>query len=99
MSSVRRERIRKLGRVRFIWLFGVCCWGLPFGLAFVVPFGLPGLFLVHWLHGQSHFEASGIWWCLVVPMLISAVGGYEWGSRMWAALYASPPEASSHPST
>ena len=93
MSSLRRERIRRAGRARFILLYGVCGFGLLFGSAMALLFGLPAFFVVRLLHG--HFEPFSVWWCFVLPVALGMVAGFQWGGRMWEALFTS----SSHPST
>ncbi|MDR3401886.1 MAG: hypothetical protein P4L99_05240 [Chthoniobacter sp.] len=98
MSSRRRERIRRLGRTRFILLYGVCGWGLPFGLVMATIMGLPAFLLLRVLNVQV--DPSHFWLYLIFPILISAVGGFQWGRGMWDVLFEPlPPTSSSSSST
>ena len=103
MSGSRRLRIQKLGRTKFILLYGVCGWGLLtgllFGLAMEFTLGLPAFLLLHWLGVPA--AALDPWSLVVFPMGLSivgfAIGGFQWGSAMWEVVSSSPQSPSSTP--
>jgi hypothetical protein len=67
----RWEKLRKMGRTRFIWLYGVLAWGVSVG--------------VMWALGMT--AANGDWERLPVTLGIALVGfpigGYFFGALMW----------------
>jgi len=91
MNESRRQRIRRGGRIRFILLYGVCGWGLLFGLAFAIFLVLPAFLLMRWLGPpMGPWDA---WLCFGIPMLLSAIGGFKWGSGMWEVFGEQPPDS------
>lgn len=54
---------------------------LPLGFSYLVTFGIPPLLFVQVLYGQLFYTSSvlvGVFWILVVPLLIAAYGALYW---------------------
>lgn len=65
------ERTRQKVRRRFIWLFGVCGWGLSVGVLWSVAFW-------YLMIPQPTF-----WLVLPLAVVGFSFGGYLWGAAMW----------------
>ncbi len=72
------KRIRAGGKARFIWFYGVMCFGLPCAILFAVAFQIV-------MHGfsLSIFVADNFLTLLIVSLVLWPVGGYVWGVLMW----------------
>lgn len=68
----RWERIGIGGRKRFVWLYGVCGWGLSFGCLATIILAID---LVSRRHPVPVIA--------VLPLLLGPVGGFILGSIMW----------------
>ena len=69
--ATRRERIRKMGKLRYILVFGVLGFGLAFGLAITVP---------------DFISRDSFKWAYELPTLVflSIVCGWFQGVRNWS---------------
>jgi hypothetical protein len=69
------ERTRRLGRTRFVWLYGVCGVGLAFGCLSAA------MQLAERHHPTPELLA-------VVALAFGPVAGYIWGRILWAGMEA-----------
>lgn len=67
----RWERTRRMGRRRYVWLVGVCGWGLSVGALWSVAF-------CYYVDAPLPF-----WAVLPVALVGFSVGGYVWGAVTW----------------
>ena len=77
IRAIRRERIKKMGKLRYIVIFGVLGFGLTFGLAITTAD----------LYRHDSFS-----WGFEVGRLLflSALAGWFHGARSWNAAYREP---------
>ncbi len=75
--AIRRERIKKMGKFRYIVIFGVLGFGLAFGL------GITTANLYR--HGSRSWSFE-----LGQLLLLAALGGWFHGARTWNAAYRDP---------
>jgi MFS family permease len=73
----RRERIKQMGKLRYILMFGVLGFGLALGLGITTAD-----LLAHESHG----------WVAVVGklVLLSVLGGWFQGARIWSEVFRDP---------
>ena len=75
--AIRRERIKQMGKVRYILIFGVLGYGIPFGLALTTAD-----LLRHdphdWISAATQF------------VLISVLAGWFHGAMTWSEHFRNP---------
>ena len=99
MSPKQRERwakVRSGGERRFVWLRGVCGWGI---YMFCVSRGVPAIRDYSRRHALDHL----FWSQLIIGAVIWPIGGYFFGTSLWASTerrflgpQASPPTPPNH---
>ncbi|OWK41587.1 hypothetical protein [Fimbriiglobus ruber] len=67
----RWQQTRQMGRQRFVWLYGVCGWGLSVGVLWSIGF---------WYISDPH---PPFWLVIGLGLLGFPPGGYLWGRLMW----------------
>jgi hypothetical protein len=70
-STEKSDRIRKLGRGKFVLRYGVLGWGISTAILFSLITG----FTEGW---------DGFVFKLIPALIIFPLGGYVWGRLMWA---------------
>lgn len=72
-STKKSDKIRKLGRSKFIWRYGVLGWGLSTAILFSLVMG--------YTEGWDGFVFK-----LIPALVLFPIGGYAWGHFMWMYL-------------
>jgi len=70
-STEKSDKIRELGRSKFVWRYGVLGWGLTTAILFSL--------LMACAEGWDGFLFK-----LIPALVIFPIGGYAWGRIMWA---------------
>jgi hypothetical protein len=72
-STEKSDKIRKLGRGKFVLRYGVLGWGISTAILFSLIMG----FTEGW---------DGFVFKLIPALIIFPLGGFVWGRLMWAFL-------------
>jgi hypothetical protein len=81
-DSEKLTKLSKMGRGRFVLLFGVLGWGIPTAILFALL--------------QSYQNAwDGFLFQLIPALVLFPIGGYVWGRVMWKFLERRHGKASS----
>jgi hypothetical protein len=68
----RWERTRSGGRTRFIWLWGVVAWGVPWGVL-----------MTGFLAALATDRHQAVSWIIALPLPLGPIGGYFFGVVLW----------------
>jgi cbb3-type cytochrome oxidase subunit 1 len=68
------ERIRTKGRLRYIVIYGVLCYGIGTAVLFSIIFPL----LMSWMSREVSFSRV-----LLLSLILFPLGGIAWGATMW----------------
>jgi|1186.fasta_scaffold139987_2 hypothetical protein len=73
IKEEKASKLVKLGRSKFVLLFGVLLWGLPTAILFALTRG--------YLDGWDSFLPQ-----LIIALILFPLGGILWGRIMWKLL-------------
>ena len=98
-QATRYAKFQRLGRTKFIMLYGVCYWGfltgLLWGIAMTACLSLPAYLLLALFHWQP--STAELWLLFATPLTLGLpafmYGGVWWGQRVWDECHKQFPNA------